>query len=110
MGAEERQLLLQSIRSTAVAAAETKPFDLSADPAWYEIPAEEKGGLNFSRVFEIDPTSALQNAYEATLGLTIFEFNEEVILSVGNGYVQQHEHPRWTEGLNRLVKLTAKAK
>jgi hypothetical protein len=93
----------------AIAAATAAGIVLANAPAaWYEIPAESKAGSSFARVVEvgIDPSQPVEVG--ATYGIVIYEFNDEVILSVGNSYVQLTEHPRWADGVNKLSVILAK--
>jgi len=75
---------------------------------WHEVPAEAKEGSGFSRVLKIEAGMNATISTGPVYGLSIFEFNEEVILSVGNSYVQQFEHQRWSDGLQKLISSAGK--
>lgn len=102
-GADSRGNVLAEIRKKAVQGKEAVPLTIGTPPAWYEIPEEDAKRENFMRVFEMGPGSSLTNAQAGpAYGLYVFEFNERIILRVTNSYVQQIEHPRWAEGVQKL--------
>ena len=101
-GAEEREKLLEEIRSSAVLADDSAPLKVGATPSWYEIPSETKDTSGFSRLLEVAPDSETTPTSGQFIGLCVFEFNEQVMLSVGNSYVQEIDHPRWADGIHKL--------